>query len=113
MGSRRSLLRGPTPAVPDPGLGPLVPRLPGPITLIPRIHNPFRINTCKSLSKQTTLTLIESHSYKKHRGRGGAMVNQPRDLSLGSSHVGGRGFFLSRSTNHQSPTANGLVHRYF
>ena len=41
------------------------------------------------------------------------MVNQPRDLSLGSSHVGGRGFFLSRSTNHQSPTANGLVHRYF
>src|SRR5712664_2910362 len=37
-------------------------RFPCPITLIPRIHNLFRINTCKSLSKQTTLTLIESHS---------------------------------------------------
>jgi len=30
--------------------------------------NAFRINTCKSLSKQTTLTVIESYSYKKHRG---------------------------------------------
>jgi len=29
------------------------------------------------------------------------MVNQPRDLTLGTSHVGGRGFFLSRSTNHR------------
>src|SRR5882724_2205504 len=43
---------------------------PRPITLLPCTHNPFRINTYKSLSKQTTLTLIESHSYKKHRGRG-------------------------------------------
>ena len=35
----------------------------------PAHHPPklFRINTYKSLSKQTTLTLIESHSYKKHR----------------------------------------------
>ncbi len=36
-------------------------------------HNsriPFRMNTCESLSKQTTLTLIESHSYKKHGGEG-------------------------------------------
>ena len=49
---------------------PLSHRFPCPITLIPRIHNLFRINTCKSLSKQTTLTLIESHSYKKGRGRG-------------------------------------------
>src|SRR2546422_659052 len=31
-------------------------------------RNVFRINTYKSLSKQTTLTVIESHSYKKHRG---------------------------------------------
>ncbi len=30
----------------------------------------FRINTYKSLSKQTTLTVVESHSYKKHRGWG-------------------------------------------
>src|SRR6266478_921854 len=41
------------------------------------------------------------------------MVNQPRDLSPGTSHVGGRGFFPSRFTNLQSQTANGLVHRYF
>ena len=34
-------------------------------------HRNFsRINTYKSLSKQTTLTVIESHSYKKHGGRG-------------------------------------------
>src|SRR6266478_8457796 len=33
-------------------------------------RNAFRINTYKSLSKQTTLTVIESHSYKKHGGRG-------------------------------------------
>ncbi len=33
-------------------------------------RNAFRINTFKSLSKQTTLTIIESHSYKKHRGWG-------------------------------------------
>jgi len=37
---------------------PLSHRFPCPITLIPRIHNLFRINTCKSLSKQTTLTVI-------------------------------------------------------
>ncbi len=33
-------------------------------------RNVFRINTYKSLSKQTTLTVMESHSYKKHGGRG-------------------------------------------
>ena len=42
---------------------PLSHRCLWPITLVPCIHNLFRINTCKSLSKQTTLTLIESHSY--------------------------------------------------
>src|SRR6267142_5103823 len=31
-------------------------------------RNVFGINTYKSLSKQTTLTVIESYSYKKHRG---------------------------------------------
>src|SRR5882672_4295280 len=36
----------------------------------------FRINTCKSLSKQTTLTVIESHSYRKQGGMEGVMVNQ-------------------------------------
>src|SRR6266403_2076859 len=37
---------------------------------------PSKINTCKSLSKQTTLTPIESHSYKKTWGVEGVMVNQ-------------------------------------
>ena len=38
----------------------------------PAHHPPklFKINTCKSLSKQTTLTVVESYSYKKHRGWG-------------------------------------------
>src|SRR5882672_12691379 len=39
-------------------------------------RNIFRINTCKSLSKQTTLTVIESHSYRKQGGMEGVMVNQ-------------------------------------
>src|SRR6266478_2587326 len=30
----------------------------------------FRINTCKSLSKQTTLTLFRINTYEKHGGRG-------------------------------------------
>ncbi len=33
-------------------------------------RNPFRINTCKSVSKQTTLTLFRINTYKKHRGWG-------------------------------------------
>jgi len=49
---------------------PLSHRFPCPITLLPCTPNRCRINTCKSLSKQTALTLIESHSYKKHRGEG-------------------------------------------
>ncbi len=30
----------------------------------------FRINTCKSVSKQTTLTCFRMNTYEKHRGRG-------------------------------------------
>src|SRR5258708_18707121 len=30
----------------------------------------FRINTCKSVSKQTTLTLFRINTYEKHRGVG-------------------------------------------
>ena len=31
---------------------------------------PFRINTCKSVTKQRTLTIFGMNTYKKHRGRG-------------------------------------------
>jgi hypothetical protein len=47
-----------------------------PITLISRFHNPFRMNTCKSVSKQTTLTIFRMNTYEKHRGWGAVMVNQ-------------------------------------
>ncbi len=33
-------------------------------------RNLFRINTCKSVSKQTTLTSFGMNTYKKHRGEG-------------------------------------------
>src|SRR5260370_25246784 len=32
--------------------------------------NPFRINTCKSVSKQTTLSPFRMNTYKKHTGGG-------------------------------------------
>src|ERR1700674_66493 len=32
--------------------------------------NAFRINTCKSVTKQTTLTFFRINTYEKHRGRG-------------------------------------------
>ena len=34
--------------------------------------NPFRINTCKSVSKQTTLSPFRMNTYKKHTGGGGS-----------------------------------------
>jgi hypothetical protein len=33
-------------------------------------RKPCRINTCKSVSKQMTLTLFRINTYEKHRGRG-------------------------------------------
>src|SRR6266404_541674 len=51
------------------------------------LSNFFRINTYKSLSKQTTLTFFRINTYEKHRGEGGVMVNQTPDegfLSRGS-----------------------------
>src|SRR5712664_3713884 len=74
-----------------------------------------RINTyeiSRKCCKQRTYRITKSsifNTYEK-QGEGGVMVNQPRDLSLGTSHVSGRGFSLSRFTNHQAHTANGLVH---
>src|SRR5260370_13096148 len=34
--------------------------------------SPFRMNTCKSVSKQTTLSPFRMNTYKKHRGGGGS-----------------------------------------
>src|SRR6266852_444580 len=33
----------------------------------------FRINTCKSVSKQRTLSVFKMNTYEKHRGRGVAL----------------------------------------
>src|SRR5713101_2934697 len=33
-------------------------------------NKPFRMNTCKSVSKQRTLTPFRINTYEKHRGRG-------------------------------------------
>ncbi len=40
---------------------------PNPLPCPPKI---FKINTCKSVSKQTTLTPIRMNTYEKHRGEG-------------------------------------------
>ncbi len=39
-----------------------------PITRIPRLRNSFRMNTCKSVSKQSTLTPLRMNTYEKHKG---------------------------------------------
>jgi hypothetical protein len=41
----------------------------------------FRINTYKSVTKQTTLTLFRINTYKKHGGEGGSMVFAARSLA--------------------------------
>jgi hypothetical protein len=51
-------------------------RFPCPITRIPRLHNSFRMNTCKNVSKQATLTISRMNTYEKHRGWGAVIVNQ-------------------------------------
>jgi hypothetical protein len=38
---------------------------------------PFRINTCKSVSKQTTLTPFRMNTYEKHRGEGVLLLTKP------------------------------------
>jgi hypothetical protein len=39
----------------------------------------FRINTCKSVSKQTTLTIFGINTYEKHKGWGAIIVNYASD----------------------------------
>jgi len=58
-------------------------------------RNVFRINTCKSLSKQTTLTAIESHSYKKH-GEWACYAHPTKDAHPESANGGGVEGFFSR-----------------
>jgi hypothetical protein len=43
----------------------------------PCLSKLFRINTCKSLSKQTTLTLFRSHTYEKQGGGGVLWLTSP------------------------------------
>ena len=43
--------------------------------------SPFRINTCKSISKQTTLTLFRINTYEK-TGEWGAQVTEHRSRSI-------------------------------
>src|SRR5712692_8545799 len=40
------------------------------------IVSSFRMNTCKSVSKQRTLTTFRMNTYEKRGGVGGVMVNQ-------------------------------------
>jgi hypothetical protein len=47
----------------------------GPLCTILVQCKSFRNNTCKSLSKQTTLTSFGINTYEKHRGEGGVTVN--------------------------------------
>src|SRR6266481_5970011 len=44
-----------------------------------RIHpssNLFRMNTCKSVSKQTTLTIFRINTYEKHKGWGQLLLTR-------------------------------------
>jgi hypothetical protein len=43
---------------------------------------PFRINTYKSVTKQTTLTFFRINTYEKHRGRGVVWFLQPEVLHI-------------------------------
>src|SRR5229473_1547890 len=40
----------------------------------------IRINTYRRISKQTTSTPLQSHSYEKHRGEGGTSRNPIKDF---------------------------------
>ncbi len=43
---------------------------------ISHLHNSFRMNTCKSVSKQMTLTPFRMNTYEKHRGWGAVIVDR-------------------------------------
>src|SRR5260370_28741089 len=52
----------------------------------------FRINTCKSVSKQTTLTLFRMNTYEKHRGVGVLLLTRhPRKGVRPERPSGGHG----------------------
>jgi hypothetical protein len=44
-------------------------------------YNPFRINTYKSVTKQTTLTLFRINTYEKHRGEGASTFQSSSPIS--------------------------------
>src|SRR5713226_1403751 len=45
-------------------------------------NKPFRINTCKSVSKERTLTPFRINTYEKHRGRGVLLLRYRPGTSL-------------------------------
>src|SRR5260370_31445781 len=75
----------------------------------------FRINTCKSVSKQTTLTPSRMNTYEKHRGGGGLLlathptrIGIPRALDLPATQSGAsRGHATARRgcAHLSAPTA--------
>src|SRR5260370_26638168 len=48
--------------------------------------SPFRINTCKSVSKQTTLTPFRMNTYEKHTGWGRGTFSSSSNLSRATCH---------------------------
>src|SRR5712664_1991223 len=68
----------------------------------PSAPKSFRINTCKSLSKQTTLTLFRINTYEKHRGRGLLLLTRNLNAPFCHSSACPR---LCRGlpTSHESP----------
>src|SRR5258708_40008698 len=44
--------------------------------------NPFRMSTCKSVSKQTTLSIFRMNTYGKHRGWGAVIVNHRTPIGI-------------------------------
>jgi hypothetical protein len=68
---------GSRPLLPLPTVAAFRPPLPDHFPFPPK---PFRINTCKSVTKQTTLTFFRINTYEKHRGEGAPSSN-PQPLS--------------------------------
>jgi hypothetical protein len=53
------------------------------LTPIPCSRKPFGINTCKSATKQTTLTIFRINTYEKHRGWGATFQSRsPNSYTL-------------------------------
>src|SRR6266849_10083516 len=76
-----------------------------PIISISRLHNSFRMNTCKSVSKQSTLTTFRMNTYEKHRGWGGMVSQTPDEVCPSRGTIGSLGicFFFTLEDCRPSP----------